>query len=394
MRRVVVIAMLLIAAMLGVAGMLAGAFAQDPGIASQEETIRRARQQLAEIERLSGENTKQTTSSERALAIARNKIGAERRIVQGLDRQAGDLSSKINADERQIKELENQLVRLKKEYAEAIYSAWKNHKLNTATAFLLAARDFNDATRRLSHLRRYNGVRVNKGAEIDSLGKELQAEVERLGASKDTLDGLKAQSQAALSTLTKSETSYQSTLKKLNANKKKLEADAKKERDKIAAAQREIDRIIAAQAAGRGEVDVVLSGKFEDNKGRLPWPAGGAGTVLAHFGANRMADGITRDEKGITIATQAGAQVKAVFEGKVTGVYNIGQFDKCVTVRSGSYIVLYGNLTDTRLKTGDQVAINQVVGRINSSASEERHVLLLQIWRETTPLNPEEWLRK
>ncbi len=391
-RRGVIAGAVMKGVVMAVAAVLAAGSVTGQDIGAQEDAIRQARQQLAEIERLSGENVKQTTSSERALAIERNKIGAQKKVAQGLEKQVGGLATKIRADERQAGRLEKQLEGLKAEYGKTVYATWKNHKLNNATAFLLAAKDFNDATRRLTYLRRYNSERARRGTEIDSLGKELEREIRELEGEKKRLEGLRAESDKALGVLAKSEAAYKARLSDLQKDRRKLEADAKKEREKIAAAQKEIDRIIAAQARG-ADVDVVLSGRFEENKGKLPWPVGGAGAVVAHFGPNRMADGITRDEKGITIATGRGAQVRAVFEGKVTGVYNIGQFDKCVTVRSGSYIVLYGNLAETRLKNGDAVALNQIVGKINNSANEERHVLLLQIWRETVPLDPEEWLR-
>ncbi len=131
--------------------------------------------------------------------------------------------------------------------------------------------------------------------------------------------------------------------------------------------------------------------------GKLPWPVEGSGpgAVLDRFGKERMADGIEKDSKGIILATRRGAEVKAVFEGKVTGVYSVGQFEKCVTVRSGSYVVLYGNISTTNLKNGDTVVLNGTIGAVNNSDDADRHRLIFQmIWRETTPLDPEQWLRK
>ncbi len=363
-------------------------------MSSLEESIRQAREQLAQIEKLTGENAKQTTSSQRSLGITRNKIGAQRKVVQGLDAQASALSRKISGGEREVKRLEGDLEKLKKEYGASVLESWKNHRLNTATAFLLASHDFNDGVRRLSFLRRYNNVRQGKGVEIDSLVRNIEAGIVRLEADRVKLSGVQAEGKKELGVLTDEEAKYAQTLKSLQSDRKKLEADARAQNEKIAAAQREIDRIMAEQARAAGrEVDVVLSGRFEENKGRLPWPAGGRGTVLDRFGVVRGADGISRDSKGITIATEGGAQIRAVFDGEVTGVYNIGQFDKCVTIRSGSYVVLYGNLADTRLKSGDRVVLGDRVGRVNNSGDQSRHLLLFQIWHETTPLDPQVWLR-
>jgi septal ring factor EnvC (AmiA/AmiB activator) len=278
-----------------------------------------------------------------------------------------------------------------------VYAGWKNHKKNNATAFLLSAKDFNTATRRLSWLRSYNRARVEMGVEIDSLSALLQADIKVLSTKKAELESAKIQKDREMTSLSNDEKAHNASLKELQKDRKKLEAQAKKERETIAAAQKEIDRIIAAQVkAGKGqrtEADVILTGKFEDNKGLLPWPVGSSATVLDHFGVNRMADGVAKNSSGLSIAAPRGAAVRAIFEGKVTGVYNIGQFDKCISIRSGNYIVVYGNLATTTLKSGDAVAINQSVGKLSDADNADKHLLLLQIWRETTPLDPEVWLK-
>lgn len=375
-----------------------GRVSAQSSLEKQSERRRQAERNLEEIRGLKGRNSSNISASQRDLKLTRNEIAAKREIVAGFDDEIRQVTAEINADTRQARSLDSLLSALKEEYGKFVYSAWKNHKLNNATSFLLASRDFNDATRRISHIRRYNRARVEMGEQIDSLSLSLDENIAKLDIRKKGLDSLKAQSNAAISSLGKDETAYARTLKELEKDRKSLEAREKKERENIAAAQREIDRIMAEQAkADKGrqsQADVVLSGKFEDNKGRLPWPAGGPGAVLDHFGIERRGDGIVKNSKGITIATHPGAEAKAVFDGKVTGVYSIGQFNKCVTVRTGSYVIIYGNLVSTELKNGDPVTLNQTVGRLNSSDNTEMNTLVFQIWRETTALDPETWLRK
>ncbi len=372
--------------------------AQHSSIEKQTEIKRLAEQSLKETNLLLDGNFKEMRSSEKGLKLIRNRIGAQRVIVQSLRKQVGDLEREIDATTRRKNELEGKLAALKKEYGEFVYAEWKNRKKNNATAFLLSAKDFNTAARRLSLLRSYNRARVDMGVTIDSLSGVLQADIDTMNHKKAELEGVKTQRDKEMALLSNDEQKHNSSLKDLQKNRRELEAKAKKERETIAAAQKAIDRIIAEQAkVARGErtqADVVLTGRFEDNKGLMPWPVGGPGTVLDHFGANRMADGIIKNSSGLSIAAHRGAEVKALFDGEVTGVYSIGQFGRCVTVRSGSYIVLYGNLAATSLKSGDNVAINHSIGRLSDTADADNHMLLLQIWHETTPLDPEEWLRR
>lgn len=360
------------------------------------ERRRKAERQLEEIKSLIGSNTGDIRKSETALKLTRNGIAAKREIVATLDEEIARTTAEINLASRQTRSLDSTLTALKKDYGEFIYSAWKNHKMNNTTAFLLASQDFNDATRRISHIRRYNAARARKGVEIDSLNAVLKQQIDQLALRKSKLDGTRAARNTELASLRAEENRYDGAVKELRKDRKQLEARAKKERDNLAAVQRQIDRIITEQTKSQGkqtQAEIVLSGKFEDNKGKLPWPTGGPGVVINHFGMYRMSDGIQKKSEGITIAARRGTEVKAVFEGKVTGVYSIGQFDKCIAVRTGSYVIIYANLTTTNLKNGDTVAINQPVGILDGSTDDD-NVLIFQMWLGRTALDPEQWLRK
>ncbi len=380
-----------------------GAAAQTT-IEELREQIRRDQKQLDATNALLGKNRDNIRLSERDLKLVRNNIETRRNLVKSLEKEAAIISAEINVNTRQIRELDKKLESLKKEYGEFVYSSWKEHQTNNMAAFLFASRDFNDATRRVTYMRRYNQMREKRGDEIDSLNYILHYETEKLNVKKNELNRSKTQKNSEIATLGKEEKQQASALSGLRSDRTKLESQAKAQKNKIAAAQKKIDQIIAAQAkaskTGRTQAqierDIVLSGKFEENQGKLPWPAGGPGSVLDHFGLHGISSqaGIKNDFKGINIAAPRGSQVRAVFEGEITGVYNLDHFNNCVMVRSGSYIVLYANLARTSVKTGDKVAINQEIGRLFDTDDEEQHMLIFQIWRETTPVDPELWLRR
>lgn len=361
--------------------------------------MRRDQEQLKATNVLLGNNETSYRSSERNRKLVENNIWTHRSVIRNLDKQVSIISDEIAATTRQIKELNRQLEKLKKDYGRFVYDSWKNYKMNNAIAFLFASRDFNEAQRRISHMKRYNARREEKGAEIDSISFVLNYEFEKLSLKKQELDQAKSQQSKEMSELSKEEKQLASIISGLQKDRRKLEAQAREQKSRIEKAQKQIDRIIAEQAraqSGRSqaqrEEDVILSGKFEDNKGLLPWPVSG-GSVLHRFGKQRISAQISNDYKGIEIAAPRGAPVRAVFEGEVTGTYELDRFNLAVTVRSGSYIVLYANLGRANVKTGDKVVINQQIGRLDDSTDEDRHMLIFQIWRETTPVDPEQWLR-
>ncbi len=371
---------------------------QQRDIEAQNAVKLRAQERLAEIERLGRELSGSISSSERSLRVARSTIAAKRKVAADLDRETRRITAEMNAGLRETERLENELETLKHDYGRMVYSSWKSHKTNNAALLLLSSRDINDAARRMSFIRRYNRARERRGVQIDSMSRSLQIELERLNEKKNEISGLRAESDRLLASLAGEEAQYTRTLASLGNDRKKLQAEEKREREKIAAAQREINRIMArqTQAAGRttlSEADIALSGQFGENKGKLPWPTGAPGLILHHFGRERSSDGIESEFKGLIIAARPGSEVKAVFEGTVTLITDLGQYDKCVMVRSGEYVVGYGNIASPAVKSGDRVSLNQSLGTLNSSDNSDRHLVLLWMQRGNTVLDPEEWLR-
>jgi len=386
-----------VAATVALAGS-AGLFAQKGEVERQNAVKLRAEQRLAEIDRQSRAVAGDISRSERSLRVARSSIAAKRKIVDELDREVVRVADELQRETASASRLDSALTRLKRDYARMVRSAWTGRMNGDAALLVLSSRDFNDASRRLAFIRRYNLARERKGAELDSLGAVVRGVVERLAARKGEITDLRAESGRVLAGLRKEQSQYESAIRTLGGDRRRLQAEAKRERDKIAAAQKAITRLMAGQvkaadAVPMTEADVALSGKFGDNKGRLPWPTGAPGLILHHFGRERGADGIESDFKGLIIAARPGSEVRAVFEGKVTFISDLGQYDKCVMVRSGDYVVGYGNITSPSVKNGETVKTGQSLGRTAVTDAAERHLVLVWMQRGSTVLDPEQWLR-
>jgi septal ring factor EnvC (AmiA/AmiB activator) len=382
-----------------VAGMVA--MAQQRDLDVQNEVKKRSMERLAEIERMNKVLAGKVVTSERDLRIARSTIRAKREVADDLERETRRVTAQMSSDSREARRMDEALGSLKQDYGKMVYAAWKSRKTSDATLFLLSSRDFNDASRRINFLRRYNHARRRHGERIDSMARSLEANVERLALKKREIEELRSASDRLLKDLAAEQKSYEQDLKRLAVDQGKLAEEAKREREKIAAAQREITRIMARQAAAAraatvSEADLRLTGQFGDNKGRLPWPTGpadGGGLILHHFGKERSADGIESEFKGLIVGADAGSEGRAVFEGTVSWISQLGQYDKCVMVRSGEYVVGYGNIATPAVTNGDKVATGQVLGRLGTSNSGDRNLVLLWIQRGETVFDPQEWLR-
>jgi murein hydrolase activator len=135
-----------------------------------------------------------------------------------------------------------------------------------------------------------------------------------------------------------------------------------------------------------------ISGSFESNKGRLPWPIE-KGNVKIHFGTYSIEGTKLRgNNPGITLATEPGAVVRAVFEGEVSRIFDIdGNWS--VLIRHGKYFTVYSNLASVSVAKDQKVSSGALLGRAaaNDDGNGEIEFLLMQ---ENRNLDPESWIRR
>lgn len=215
---------------------------------------------------------------------------------------------------------------------------------------------------------------------------------------------LKKSQNKELTDLGKDETQYKTSVNKLKAEENKLSKEVKAKQAQIDKAQKQIQDIIAAEARKsqkevRTEAEdkyiTELSGKFDDNKGKLPYPVRG-GVIIDRYGTHPHPTqrGLTINNKGVNIAAAKGSAVTCVFEGTVSKIFSVPGMNNCVMVRHGNYITLYANMASVSVKAGDKVSLNQQVGKLLDTANDDDIYIHFEVWKETTNLNPEQWLRR
>ena len=375
---------------------------------SLREEIRQAEEEIKMTNQLLSKTQKNQQTTDRQLNLIRNKIRNRKNIISNLEKQSGLIENNIGAKNTTIRSLEQDLNRLRQEYAAMVYDSYKNYKLNNFMLFLFASRDFNDATLRIAYMHRYNRMREQKAAEIDSVSASVGREISSLQSQKEELDKVRRSRNEELTSLDKDETQYRTSSQKLQQEAGKLNSIIKANRKRIEQMQKQIRQIIAEesrknkakpQTSERREFDVKLSGQFEQNTGKLPYPV--RGVIVNNYGlhSHTAIKGVVEKNQGVDIAAEPGAEVRAVFEGEVSQVLLNQWTNKVVLLRHGNYLTLYSNLASVNVKVGDRVTLNQPIGRIASSEDSNDCTLHFEVWKldaQNNPvnLNPEKWLRR
>ena len=145
---------------------------------------------------------------------------------------------------------------------------------------------------------------------------------------------------------------------------------------------------ISAPAGGGSDK---LSGVFSQNKGNLPWPVK-SGNITGYFGRqdHPTIKGIKITNNGIDIHTGKGAEVYAVFEGKVAGTQFIPGYKHTVIIRHGNYYSVYSNLEKIFVKRNDSIKNGQRVGVVGTNNPD----LHFEIWQDKTRQNPVDWIKR
>ncbi|HLL41582.1 MAG TPA: peptidoglycan DD-metalloendopeptidase family protein [Segetibacter sp.] len=132
---------------------------------------------------------------------------------------------------------------------------------------------------------------------------------------------------------------------------------------------------------------------FETSKGRLAWPVD-AGIPTIRFGPYTIPGTLLKGKSdGLLISVPVGAAVKAIADGEISSVYDLGG-EQAVTIRHGKYFTTYSHLASVNVNQNQQVRPGTVVGRAATNDAGEGEVLFMVINDKSVFLNPEQWLRR
>jgi len=303
-----------------------------------------------------------------------------------------------------IKMMNNDIKEIKKEYAELIRSAYRNKNAYDQVLFLLSADNVNQAYRRYLYMKRYTAYRESQTEIIEAIQQVLNQKVEKLEEHKLIKLQLVTDTKKEAQQLAQEKTQKNAEIQKLQKEQQTLRKKLQQQRDIEQRLEKEIQKIIEeearkSKAAGTRGFSLTPEQKlvgesFVQNKKRLPWPVE-RGVITEHFGINQhpVLSNVQTHNNGVSITTEAGAKVRAIFKGEVSRVFGITGGNTAVIIRHGKYLTVYSNLREVTVKMGDKIATKQTIGTVYTDAEDDnKSILKFQIWLENQKLNPEEWI--
>jgi len=408
--------------------------------AQSSQELKRRRDQLnQELQQLNQEY-QQTASNKKStlkqLNILKSQISIREEKINVINSEVRNLDNQISESNNSVHSLQNQLSQLKKGYAAMILFAYRNQSAYNELMFIFAAKDFNQAYKRLKYLQEFGDYRQRQAESIQGTEKDLSVKIVELDKTKKEKSTLLQDQEKEKATLGEERNTQVQVVVDLSKHEGQLKQQQKDVQRRIAATNREIDAAVrreieearrkaeeeakeaAKLAAARAKADnkdvaapktrtiskastnsevlnatpeaARLSNDFLGNRGRLPWPVTN-GMITQGFGIYYTPEGIKSESTGVDIKSNPGASVRAVFEGDVIKVVDIsGTY--LVLIRHGEYFTAYSNLKSASVAKGQKVSTKQTIGTVATDSTTGETDVHFDLYKGTVPENPKLWL--
>jgi septal ring factor EnvC (AmiA/AmiB activator) len=213
---------------------------------------------------------------------------------------------------------------------------------------------------------------------LDELDEGLKSEEQRLadletarGAELSRLDDARARRAVALQSIEAEARGRTQTLKRLQ-----------REQAGLASLLRELRRALQ-------KFPIDSNDAFARLRGKLAWPV--AGQLVARFGDTR-AGAVKWD--GVLIETERGAQVHAVYQGRVIFADWLPGLGLLAIIDHGDgYLSLYGHNERLFKAVGERVAAGDVIASAGDSGGSAHPELYFEIRKGGHPVDPAPWFQ-
>jgi len=404
-------------------------------------------EEIAAVKRSLDQTKQNRKASLGQLSLLQKKLKLREAAINNINRQIDFIQNDISRSRDEIDKLKRDLDTLKVQYEKSVIYAYKNRSSYEFLNFIFSASSFNDALKRVEYLKSYRSYREQQTENILNTQALLQKKITGLELSrkekdqvlekqekekmvlveeKKEKDVIVSRLRSREAELSKELTSKQKADNKLRASiKAAIDREIRLARQKALAEEKRLKAEAAAAAAARtaaspgaakpetpaepAKTDVaavkksssvfdatpggeIISDNFEKNKGKLPWPVE-RGNIKIPFGTYAIAGTkLKGTNPGLTLETEQGSQVQAIFDGEVVSVFDV-EGESNVLIRHGKYFTTYGNLASSSVSKGQKVRSGQVVGTAGSNNDGNGEVEFLLLL-ENKNLDPATWIRR
>ena len=383
-------------------------FSQSKKQQELEERRRELTREIQQIGVLLFEGKKEQKSVLSVVEDLDFKIKVRKNLISITNQQANLLTREINSNQTKISKLRLRLKSLKDDYAKMVVKSYKSRADQSKLMFLLSSTNFQQAYKRLQYIKQYADYQKPQAAlikeetiqmqqlniELVKQKKNKQKLIEENRTAKSILDQERAQQNVLIADIKNNLSKFTTQLKAKQRESNKIDKEIRKIiQAAIAASNKKAGKSSKSKVFSLTPEQKILAANFTSNKGKLPWPVTN-GVVKLRYGNNPspIDRSLTIKSNGVRIATNKGAEVRAVFEGVVQGIMTPKNGNNTIMVRHGNYITVYKNLSKFYVQKGDKVKTKQVIGEVITNKASGETILSFGIYKDSATQNPSHWI--
>ncbi len=379
-----------------------------PGFSQTKTTSLKAKRQKLEKEisytnKLLGEVNKSKKNTVYELQLISNRINMRHRLMAILKKEIVTLTDNIAITQISIRDLNNHLATLKKEYVTIAWYLYKNDDVYNRLIFLFSANDFNQAFQRLRYLDEISAYIRKEAGRIIILEKQKKDRLYKLNQDKVEKKALMDNETTQLSQLELEQRQKIRLKQKLSGQEKSLRARLRRKQKESRKLEAQIKRAITISTRKASNTtkprsltasERRLSSSFMANKGHLPWPVK-KGVVSQTFGVHShpVLKHVKIKNNGVNIATAKGSVARAVFPGIVVNIVRITNTNIAIILKHGNYFTVYSGLDKILVNNNQWVTEYQALGVIHTSLQGKTE-LHFEVWHDKSLQNPAYWLKR
>ncbi len=389
------------------------------------------KKEMEQTQKLLNNNKTKTKENLVQWKLINDKLKLQNRLIENISKDINILDDNIYTNQREITRYNKLLDTLKEEYAKSMVYAYKNRNNYDFLSFIFSAASFNDAIKRIAYLKYYRSYREKQGENIlrtQELRKQRLNELGSIKVKKNEVLKVKDKEMGVLA-IQKSEkdkivnelkkegkqlnnqlTAYKkqnakvekaiaaaikkamNDAKKAAIAKAKVNANANPETKSVIVTPGKKETVKEIKSVLLNAGNIELNENFIKNKGSLPWPVDKGETIM-HFGRNHLPSGSSIDVVCVTVATDVGSNVKAIFDGEVSTIAFIDDM-QMIMVQHGKYFSTYSNLESVSVKTGQKIKTGQVIGKAAPNLDGTGAIDLYLSDEKGNYIDPEKWLKR
>lgn len=419
-------------------------------VSTAQKEQQASQKKITETQRQIKANTAKTKEGLARLNVLRGEINQKEREITATRSSIDSLDRCINVSQDSLTLLNQRLETLKATYVKALRRLQGSQYATNEVGFIFSSRTFASAFSRVRYLQEFARWRKRRAAEIRRAANDVEQQNARLTSLRGQRSSSLSQLNSSQASLVAKQSETDRMVTQLQRDGANLQKALEEEKRRLRNIDNEITRMIEAEkrererqererkererkerekkkttpstpakpADGGGkketppstpstptppaspgtkpkshvdnsDPDAKLTEKFAKAQGTMMFPVAGPYKIISKFGSSAQQPNNT----GIEILLEGSPNVRSIFEGTVSRIFQNHDGNYTIMVRHGAYISVYYNIASPSVKAKANVTAGQTLGRAAVDSRYGKPMLHFEIRRGAQTLNPQSWVR-